>query len=245
MKTLIVGYIPRREQSNTKKLLDAFRDEIGMYDVEELDLLVDAPDMFLDTNLLAYLKRNFLGKELIPYEEKLLSKMDRMANQLKSADIIVLAFPMYNFSMPAIIKAWFDSVIQYGVTFGKEKGKDTVISNAGKKALTLISSGGIYSDESSSLREHALSLSNVEFQYLGYSDVRGILAEGMAMNDEIKETNLNKAISEVRTIAREWYEKKEYDPIYVSSISMSKSKARKLSPQPFSQSNGSTSRTRN
>jgi FMN-dependent NADH-azoreductase len=94
-----------------------------------------------------------------------------------------------------------------------------VISNAGKKALTLISSGGVYSNESSSGREHALSLSIVEFQFLGYSDVRGILAEGMAVNEEIKQANLNKAISEVRATAREWYEKKEYDPISDNPIS--------------------------
>ena len=210
MKTLIVSYIPRNEQSNTKKLLDAFREEIGIADVEELDLLVDVPDMFLDSNLSAYINRNFLGQKLILHEDTLLSKMDKMANQLKTADIVVVVFPMYNFSMPAIVKAWFDSVIQNGITFGKSKVQDMDISNAGKKALTLISSGGVYSNESSSGREHALSLSIVEFQFLGYSDVRGILAEGMAVNEEIKQANLNKAISEVRATAREWYEKKEF-----------------------------------
>lgn len=50
-----------------------------MLDVEQLDLLVDVPDMFIDNNLIAYIKRSFLGIELIPDEEKLLSKMDRMA----------------------------------------------------------------------------------------------------------------------------------------------------------------------
>ena len=35
MKTLIVKYIPRYEQSNTKKLLDAFIEEISNSDVEE------------------------------------------------------------------------------------------------------------------------------------------------------------------------------------------------------------------
>jgi FMN-dependent NADH-azoreductase len=213
MKTLIVKYIPRNQQSNTKKLLDAFREEISISDVEELDLLDDVPDMLFDNNLLAHLNRNILGLELLPDEEKLLSKMDRMATQLKSADIVVVAFPMYNFSMPAIVKAWFDSVIQKGITFGEGT------SNDGKKALTLISSGGLYNNKSSSGREHALSLSNLEFQYMGYSDVRGILAEGMAMNEEIKETNLSKSIRQVRAIAREWYKKGEYDSMCVNLIS--------------------------
>jgi FMN-dependent NADH-azoreductase len=222
MKTLIIKYIPRNEQSNTKKLLDAFREEIGICDVEELNLLDDVPDMLLDNNLLAHINRNILGQELLPDEEKLLFKMDRMAVQLRSADIVVVAFPMYNFSMPAIVKAWFDSVIQRGVTFGERKYDHVVISNAGKKALTLISSGGVYSNDSSSSREHALSLSNLEFQFLGYSDVRGILAEGMAKEEEVKQASLNKSIHHVRAIAREWYRKEEYDPMYVNLVGKKK-----------------------
>jgi FMN-dependent NADH-azoreductase len=220
MKTLIVKYIPRNEESNTKKLLDAFSEEISISeDIEELDLLDDVPDMLLDNNLLAHINRNILGQELSPEEEKLLSKMDRMAAQLRSADTVVVAFPMYNFSMPAIVKAWFDSVIQRGITFGERKGDHMVISNTGKKALSLISSGGVYSNESSSsIREHALSLSNLEFQFLGYSDVRGVLSEGMAKDEEVKQTSLNKSIRQVRAIAREWYRKEEYDPMYVNLI---------------------------
>ena len=219
MKTLIVKYIPRNEQSNTKKLLDAFKDEISISDVEELDLLDDVPDMLLDNNLLAHINRNVLARELLPDEEKLLSKMDRMAAQLKSADIVVVAFPMYNFSMPAIVKAWFDSVMQKGITFGERKDSQMVISNAGKKALTLLSSGGFYSNESISNREHALSLSKLEFQYMGYSDVRGVLAEGMAMKEEVKQTSLDKSIRQVQAIAREWYRKEEYDSVCVNLIS--------------------------
>jgi FMN-dependent NADH-azoreductase len=83
----------------------------------------------------------------------------------------------------------------------------------------LISCGGVYSSESSSAWEHALSLSNLEFQYMGYSDVRGTLAEGMAMKEEIKQTNLNKSIRQVRAIAREWYRKEEYDSMSVNLIS--------------------------
>jgi FMN-dependent NADH-azoreductase len=109
-------------------------------------------------------------------------------------------------------------VIQNGVTFGERKNDHVVITNAGKKALTLISSGGVYSNESFSGREHALSLSNLEFQYMGYSDVRGILAEGMAMKEEVKQTNLNKSILQVRAVAREWYRKEEYDSMCVNLI---------------------------
>jgi FMN-dependent NADH-azoreductase len=130
MKTLIIKYIPRNKQSNTEKLLDAIREEIKYFDIEELDLLFDEPDLFLSDRLLAYI-RDFLVQKLLPEEECLLSKLDRMAVQLKSADIVVTVFLMYNFSVPAIVKAWFDSVMQE-VTFGKENNGQ-IISNAEKK----------------------------------------------------------------------------------------------------------------
>jgi Flavodoxin-like fold len=76
--------------------------------------------------------------------------------------------------MPAIVKACFDSVLQKGVTFGGE------YFQWWKKALTLISSGGVHSNKSFPGREHAISLSNLEFQYMGYSDVPASLLKELA-----------------------------------------------------------------
>jgi FMN-dependent NADH-azoreductase len=133
MKTLIIEYIPRNKQSNTEKLLDAIREEIKYFDIGEPDLLFDEPDLFLSDRLLAYINRDFLVQKLLPEEECLLSKLDRMAVQLKCADIVVTVFLMYNFSVSAIVKAWFDSVMQE-VTFGKENNGQ-IISNAEKKSV--------------------------------------------------------------------------------------------------------------
>jgi FMN-dependent NADH-azoreductase len=42
---------------------------------------------------------------------------------------------------------------------------------------------------------------------MGFSDIRGILAEGMNAGDEIQSENLLKSINEIKKIAQEWYEK--------------------------------------
>ena len=42
--------------------------------------------------------------------------------QLKQADVVILTMPMWNFSMPAIMKAWLDQVIVPGATFEFEEG---------------------------------------------------------------------------------------------------------------------------
>ena len=114
MKTLLVHYTPRNERSNTKRLVDAFRSQIKNSEVEELNLSRDSPDFFLEENLSAYIQRDYLGQDLTQDQKKSIAKMDRMTGQLQSADVVVVAYPMYNFSMPASVKAWFDSVMLKG-----------------------------------------------------------------------------------------------------------------------------------
>ncbi len=205
-KTLIVQYTPRNEHSNTKKILDAYIEEIKNSDIEKLDLVKDVPDLFLDNNLDAYIHRNYLGEAISVEQENSLAKMDRMTEQLKSADIVVVAYPMNNFSMPATVKAWFDSVVLKGQTWDTKNGSFVGLMN-GKKALTLVSSGGVYEKEPMASWEHALSLTNLIFKFMGYSDIRGILAGGMNVEESIKSSNLEKSIKQAKSIAQEWYHK--------------------------------------
>lgn len=204
MKTLLIHYTPRNELSNTKKLMEAFRSEIKNSEIEEMNLSQDVPDLLLEENLAAYVQRNYLGQDLTPRQKKSVAKMDRMTGQLKSADVVVIAYPMYNFSMPASVKAWFDSVMLKGQTWDVRDGKYVGLMKD-KKALVLVTSGGFYDKEPMASREHALSLGRAEFQFMGYSDVRGILAEGMNAGDENKLAVLRKTITEVQNIAKEWY----------------------------------------
>ena len=206
MKTLLVKYTPREELSNSKKLLDAFRSRIKNSDVEVLDLCIDVPDMFNAESMHAYIHRNYLKEELSPEQKKTLTKMDRMTEQLKSADVVVVAYPMHNFSMPAPVKAWFDSVMLKGQTWDNHDGRYLGLLN-GKKALIIVSSGGFYTKEPMRHWEHAISLSKIEFQFMGFSDIRRILAEGMNAGDEIQSENIQKSIDEIEKITQDWYQK--------------------------------------
>jgi FMN-dependent NADH-azoreductase len=139
-KTLIVHYTPRGERSKTKKLVDAFvaaaegKTEIIMHD------LADAPpEMFLRANLMAYVMRDMVGDKDPKYDEDLKS-LDETVDELVSVDNVVLAFPLYNYSVPAVVKAWIDSVIVSHKTFsmseggkfeGLMKGNGLVLSTAG------------------------------------------------------------------------------------------------------------------
>lgn len=42
---------------------------------------------------------------------------DQLISELQEADILVVGLPMYNFSLPSMLKAWVDHIARAGVTF--------------------------------------------------------------------------------------------------------------------------------
>lgn len=48
---------------------------------------------------------------------------DRLIAELQAADAILLSAPMYNFSIPAALKAWIDQIVRIGRTFGFDPQK--------------------------------------------------------------------------------------------------------------------------
>ena len=61
-------------------------------------------------------------------------KIDVAAEQnlLQEAEVVVFQFPLYWYSMPPVLKKWFDDVFTYGFAYGengdKLKGKKVVLS---------------------------------------------------------------------------------------------------------------------
>nr|MBA4404804.1 hypothetical protein [Nanoarchaeum sp.] len=202
MKILVVSYLPNGQNSRTKKLVDTFVETTkGKNKIEHLDLIKEIPDFITPENLNAYMQRNYMGKQLSNEQKKKLEKFDKMTKQFKAADIVVVAFPMYNFSMPAAMKAYFDSIMQKGETWDiNENGFVGLMQ--GKKALILTSSGGIYVDERSSY-EHSTSLAKVEFGFMGFTDVKSVSAQGVNMGSNQEEI-VRLAQEEVKKVIKEW-----------------------------------------
>ncbi|MDB5627406.1 MAG: FMN-dependent NADH-azoreductase [Tardiphaga sp.] len=56
-------------------------------------------------------------------QKALLAESDRIAAELVAADLIIIGAPMYNFGVPAQLKAWIDNVVRVGVTFGFDRAR--------------------------------------------------------------------------------------------------------------------------
>lgn len=202
MKTLIVQYLPTGANSNTKQVLDLFLNEVKAQEIEVVNLLEEPMPIFDEASIQAYYKRNYAGQKLDAAEAELLARNDHLAAQLKAADILVMAYPMHNFGMPAAVKAWIDAVVLKGETF--DYGKKMM---AGKKVLTIFTSGGVYSQDTFNFdypNWNGLVLTaKANFTFMGFDEAEFV---GVSLRDEAtKSEKLSEAKKTFQEIVKKWY----------------------------------------
>lgn len=56
-------------------------------------------------------------------QKAILRESDQLTAELVAADLIVIGAPMYNFGVPAQLKAWIDNIVRVGVTFGFDRAR--------------------------------------------------------------------------------------------------------------------------
>ena len=115
-----------------------------------------------------------------PEQAETVSLADRLIEELEAADVVVLAAPMYNFSVPSTVKAWIDHVVRAGRTFRYgANGPEGLLR--GKKVFIVTARGGVYSQgPGKSMDFHEPYLRHV-LGFIGLTDVSFIYAEGLAM----------------------------------------------------------------
>lgn len=113
-------------------------------------------------------------------QRQALAKSDELVGELMAADVLVIATPIYNFGVPASLKAWIDQVARARMTFRyTEYGPEGLL--AGKKAYILAASGGT---EVGSAIDFATPWLKFVLGFLGITDIELIAADrGMARGD--------------------------------------------------------------
>lgn len=80
-----------------------------------------------------------------PDQRSVLAQSDALVAELQAADVIVLATPIYNFSVPAALKAWIDLVARARLTFRyTDSGPEGLLT--GKTVYLIVTSGGTKTD---------------------------------------------------------------------------------------------------
>jgi len=80
-----------------------------------------------------------------PVEQQALAIGEEMIAELANADHYLVSTPMYNFAIPAKLKAYIDHVVRLGKTFSVTEDGQYVGLLTGKKATVILASLGSYS----------------------------------------------------------------------------------------------------
>ena len=157
----------------------------------------------LARNPVPHLDANLLGGWMKPEaqrsadENASLQRSNELTDEVLAADVLVLAAPMYNFTIPSTLKAWLDHVLRAGVTFKyTETGPQGLLT--GKQAYVLTARGGLYAGSTTDHQEPYL---RQVMAFIGIHDVTFIHAEGLNLGGDFQEKGLNQAKAKLAAIA--------------------------------------------
>jgi FMN-dependent NADH-azoreductase len=118
--------------------------------------------------------------ERSPEQHAVLALSDKLIAELQAADTLVIGLPIYNFGVPATLKAWVDQVARAGVTFRyTETGPQGLLT--GKRAIVAVASGGT---EAGSEIDFATGYIRHVLGFIGISDVAFVTADRLMLDAE-------------------------------------------------------------
>jgi len=182
-KLLVLKSSINGDQSHSSRVADVIKDvwakKFRLDTIKERNLAQDALPLMDQDIFAAYYTvpaHEMTGKQI-----EAIAVSDTLIDEIKSSDIIVIAAPMYNFSLPNQLKNYFDLIIRAGLTFSyTETGRVGAIQ--GKKAIIINTSGGVYR---SGENDFALPYLITLLDFIGITDTTTITIDGVATQPEL------------------------------------------------------------
>lgn len=164
-----------------QKLLAALEREHGPLRVIERDL-AQAPLPYFDAAMISALAA--AETERNSHQQTRVELADQLIAELREANIVVVAAPMYNFGVPAQLKTWLDYLARAGVTFRyTANGPEGLLAD--RPVYITATRGGQHQGRASDSQSAFL---RTFFNFLGLKDLRFVYAEGLSTG--LKEQSL-------------------------------------------------------
>jgi FMN-dependent NADH-azoreductase len=131
-----------------------------------------------------------------PRQQAAAALADVLLEELEAADVVLIGAPMYNFSVPSSLKAWFDLVSRPGRTFryGPD-GHEGLLRD--KTIVAVTGRGGFYQSGGAGAEDLQESLIRQFFGFMGLEDVRFVHAEGQGIDARTALTHEQQARAEI------------------------------------------------
>jgi len=133
---------------------------------------------------------------------------DELIDEVDRANVIVIGTPMYNYGMPATLKAWFDAVIRIGKTFTFDlaRGDFPLEPVMRGKKLVILSSHGEFGFGPGGVRErmnHLETHIRTCAHYLGVDESHAISISYQEFDDARHQASVADAFAAVPVLVRE------------------------------------------
>lgn len=175
----------------SRQVVDAWQAAEPSAVVTYRDLAADAISHFSSTTLVAAGTTAELRDAVQQHEAELSAST---LAEFIAADAVVIAAPMYNFTIPTQLKAWIDRVAVAGQTF-RYTGAGPEGLCGGKKVMIVSTSGGIHAGQASGIaHEEYLKL---VLGFLGITDIEIVRAEGLAYGEEARNNAMSAAQAKI------------------------------------------------
>lgn len=162
-----------------------FSEQIPDLDVTYRDLAAEAPDHVTLTNL----------PGAAPDAD------ETALEEFLAADIVVIGAPMYNFTVPSVLKAWIDRILVAGRTFRYGASGPEGLAGA-KRVVIAVSRGNFYGPGAPAApAEHVETYLRSVFGFIGVAEVAFLIAEGVKASPEQRERALDAALTEAGRLA--------------------------------------------
>ncbi|WP_218753653.1 FMN-dependent NADH-azoreductase [Vibrio parahaemolyticus] len=188
LKSSILG-----NYSQSNKLVEDFIKNVDQDKLTVRDLAAN-PLPVLDFAVATALRAT---EDLSQEQQAVVDLSDTLIEEVKAADTLVIAAPMYNFTIPTQLKNWIDLIARAGVTFKyTENGVQGLIE--GKKAIVVTTRGGIHKD---SPTDNVTPYLRTVLGFVGITDVEFVYAEALNMGEDAASKGISEAQSQLATMA--------------------------------------------
>lgn len=176
----------RRTGSESRKLGDRIIERLAADTVVTRDLAAGLPT--IDE---AWLAASWTPEaDRTDAHRETLALSDQLIGEIMAADTLVISTPIYNFGVPAALKAWIDLIARAGVTFTySEAGPKGLLT--GKRAVLAVASGGT---QVGSDIDYATGYLRHIMGFIGITDVQVVAADQLMVDADASHAKADAAL---------------------------------------------------
>jgi len=204
-KLLHIIATPREEESRTLEIANAFFEG---FTPSHSDWVIDELNLFKEELPPLTMKRVdgkyqlLAGKDLYGELKEGWEEIIQHIERFLSASLYVISTPMWNFTIPYLLKQYIDIIVQPRYLFRYTKSGVEGLAKE-KKMVVLASFGGTYTTQATEVQNFHEPYLRTIFGFVGITDIDFVIAQGVDMGKEQETKSVAEARESAKKIASE------------------------------------------